>query len=266
MHILLLAQHLGDSGFQQLDLTSGGDSYKDQMADHVDSVYVLSINFRRLSHALEMGRIGLRTLLKRCLSGETKSLVRKVTDFSSDPVAHLKAVTGRVAPSGQIKPSKKYLEIDVSDFAQSCAEPVLRVNAISDLLLYAPSGKQDLSRRAFFEYAWRRLEAGDRSYTYVRNGVLVHCAWLRQPGKGDDSGVGGSAKLSSNECLLWESFTHPGLDGEVIAQASLSQRIHDAAKLPGIERVIIETDLPVQLPSRAFPQSEPTTLQQRPAA
>ena len=240
IHILLLGQYLGDCGFRQLDLTSGGESYKALMADRTEQIYVLSIHFHLFNHARQTVKAALLTLLKRLLSRKGISIAVKAKDLFSNPVDYLKTIADRMALLRHGKFTKCRYEIDITGARLLPSKPNFRVNSISDLLLYKPSRKLDLSRRAFLDYAWRRLESGDCVYTYSEDGMLMYCAWLRQPTKDDSSNSHSRAALLPNACLLWDSYTHPAADKRELMSASLSQRIQDSAKIPGIEKVLVE--------------------------
>jgi CelD/BcsL family acetyltransferase involved in cellulose biosynthesis len=240
MHILLLGQYLRNNGVQQIDLTPGGGSYKDQLADGINQVYVLSVHFGRITHAVQAGKAAILTLLKWVLSRSGTAITMKARNFVVDPMGSLQSIVYGRGQLRSLDAIRRCYELDISSVRQTHSEHHFQVNSISDLLLYRPSRKFDPSRRAFFEYAWKRLEAGDRVYTLARDSTLMHCAWLRLPAKVGSSNMESSNTLFPNACLLWDSYTHPEGNKKELMKSCLARRAHDAAEIHNVAKVLIE--------------------------
>jgi CelD/BcsL family acetyltransferase involved in cellulose biosynthesis len=238
MHILLLARQLGQQGFRGIDLTPGGGTYKDQLADHADQAYVLSVHFDRVTLAWEASKTNIRAALERVLGDKAKVLASHMRSIASAPVGSLLANTA-CSGFGSSRRSKRYYTMSPGRAKQCVAGTIFRVNSISDLLLYRPVTKSDRSRKTFFDYVSRRLEAGDRVYTLTKNGVLLHFAWLRYPAGAIRMGLDESVRYPQNACLVWDDYTHPQADRCELKKLSLAQMLHDAARIPGVETILV---------------------------
>ena len=168
--ILMLGRELGQQGFRDLDLTPDG-AYKDQIANHADRVHSLSLHFHPADFVRALLKERMRLCAKRLLGPRGQNLVTRTNEWVVARYQHLahKATHRRATLLYSTSPEK------VRSLDQ---DPLLKVNCIPDLLLYRPAGKTRRSRTEFLKQALERLEAGDRSYTLVRDGVLLHCAWL----------------------------------------------------------------------------------------
>ena len=68
LHMLELVRLLGEEGFQWLDLTPGGDAYKDDFADHYDQVHSLTVFGSRRNHIVSRLKAGSESMARKALT------------------------------------------------------------------------------------------------------------------------------------------------------------------------------------------------------
>lgn len=234
--ILLLAQELGKQGFSNLDLTPGGDLYKDRSADHYDTVYVLRLFFDRGNYVVEAIKARLRSAATQRLRKANPAIVSQLRSVYQNGFRDLlarKVSTSLRAGLKQQKP--RSCKIPVEQARQYSSYSAFRINCISDLLCYEPATRRDRSKAEFLLNAARNLEAGAQAYTLAEDGVLLHCGWISRLGTGS-----GEPMPVASTCVIWDEFTHPKGHAGNLLKICLEQRLHDAAMLDGIETIIVE--------------------------
>ena len=137
--VLLLAQKLKDEGFEQLDLTTGGEAYKERHANAWDQVQALTIfpsaNRRRLGATKAwLGNTSKSLLYRAHVSPTTvRSLAREMS-IASLPGTVARALKSRTGKNRPRLIMARYLSGKLGEPA--CA---VRRNVVEDLLAYHPS-------------------------------------------------------------------------------------------------------------------------------
>ena len=159
-----------------LDLTPGGDPWKERFATEHDVVMALDV----YSSRVEAGLVRLAGLLKTLARGVLKKL--------GIPHRQIKALLHcyeNLSPSklvNAIRPRHTvchtYQQI-LSDFSPVPANENVHINALEDLVLYKYRNP-GINRKTFLSDAHTRLESGDIAYTIANDGKLVCCAWLSE--------------------------------------------------------------------------------------
>jgi glycosyltransferase involved in cell wall biosynthesis/CelD/BcsL family acetyltransferase involved in cellulose biosynthesis len=188
--MLFLAKMLHEEGFNRMDLTPGGDAYKERFANDHDTVHTLTM--------LPTPGAWTRTLASWRVKAATKSLLAR---FGYTPfdfklfVGRLREHPVRVARSlvrqardwlgareetvvYRHEPSRGGAADSVAVATTSTSPPdAIRVDAIDDLLKYIENGAGE-TRRAFLSDALARIEAGQHVYTLVEGDRLRAHAWV----------------------------------------------------------------------------------------
>jgi CelD/BcsL family acetyltransferase involved in cellulose biosynthesis len=247
--LLMLARELGRQGFSDLDLTAGGDSYKDRSADHYERVHTIDVYFGRTRYS--GARVGayIRHEASRLLGTRAQVLSARLRRMAKAPMpAIVEQAISMARLQTPRRKSRQFHAILAEQARQLQATQVLRVNCISDLLSYQPSGRFDRSKSAFLSNACRRLEAGDWAYTFSENEVLLYCTWISRarPGEGPDGDDGFACPPRS--CLLWDDYLHPSVKARELQSMSLAQRLRDAARIPDIDTILVQSENSIVLP------------------
>ncbi|ANE49205.1 GNAT family N-acetyltransferase [Flavisolibacter tropicus] len=182
LSFMLLGQQLVNEGKAVLDLTPGGDFYKERMATSHEPVCELivtdsviyrakrQIRRKTYEYLAKAGKwpMGAELALRKRLY-LLKNRVRQVKreGVLKTAVEKLKKVVQPPAVKVYISPTT------VIAFNDSMA---INKNELSDLLLFVANGTLQ-TRWEFLEDAMRRYGHGESSYTYCKDGRLLYCIW-----------------------------------------------------------------------------------------
>jgi CelD/BcsL family acetyltransferase involved in cellulose biosynthesis/RimJ/RimL family protein N-acetyltransferase len=246
------ASALAEQGVQVLDLTPGGDPWKDKVASRTETVIELrayrNAYQRLLAVAPERARAALRRSLKA--AGLQPSKLREAIAR----MRRLKAASVRDRLANLLPRTTDYL---VYRFAlENRNKPPqafdVRVNSLSALIDLAERLDEEgiQERQEFLAEAARRLENGNQSYVLLENGRPVHYRWLvPKQVKSRFSEVDYSYTYPEPGPVCFDSYTLPSGRGKGYSQAVLSQILYDLAHVKG-ERFAYTSVLADNGPSR----------------
>jgi CelD/BcsL family acetyltransferase involved in cellulose biosynthesis len=238
--ILMLARELGRQGFRNLDLTPGGEMYKDRSANQHEQVYVLSICFDRLSHAREALLWNIRTVAKQLLGERSRSVLAIINRIRCVGLHYIFTSTVRSGIRSILGTNREiYYVIPREEANGAQSESIFRVNCISDLLCYEPASRAERSKSEFLMNAAQRFEAGEYCYTLVENGMLLHCAWIAPSNSCSVKALILSSDSFSDWCIRRDDYTHPRASKRGLSKLSLEQRLHDVAKLTNSQNILV---------------------------
>ncbi|QRM27239.1 GNAT family N-acetyltransferase [Microvirga sp. VF16] len=239
--ILMLAQELGRQGFRTLDLTPGGEMYKDRSADQYDQVYVLSIYFDRLKHARDALLSSIRIVAKELLGKRSQSVATIISHVRRLGLRHILINTVRSSLRSILGTNHTiYYAVSREEANRAQSQSIFRVNCISDLLCYEPASHAECSKSEFLMSASQRLQEGDCSYTLVENNILLHCSWISPHNSCRIEIRNPSSDSLSSSCLIWDDYTHPQASERNLSRLSLEQRLHDAVALTTAQNIIVQ--------------------------
>jgi len=175
--LIELLELMKEEGFQYLDLTPGGDSYKERFANKHVNVIKLSVSFNRYQWIKDSARILLWTFLKKYVSARDlasiKNLSKKgVLELLKSSVHEQKSANS----SCFVYKGKAEAIINEGNTLP------LREQQYIDLLLYSDDDGI-LSRKEFVHQAMKKFDRGDRLYTMVSGNELIVFIWLTSSGK-----------------------------------------------------------------------------------
>ena len=229
--MLMLAERLGQQGYREFDLTPGGD-YKLRFASREDEIASLDLFFSSSRYR----RRQLRQLTANTVKTALHTLgidSRSVADKRAGQLAQAARHPYRAA-SATVRRCARWVRHEgefriyrmTSESAQELelGSTSLRVNAIEDLLRYAPASENDATKSRFLSKALRRLEMGQIAFTHVEKGLLLHYSWLITRTREAGSEFGHRYAFAEPAALLWNGYTHPAARGRGLHQASIRQR------------------------------------------
>jgi len=240
VHFLLLGQHLAAEGTAMFDLTPGGDSYKERMANEHDTVHELVVSSSMPYRIKRLARKKLHELLikagKRPMSVELS--LRKRLYLLKGRVLALKEVDNLTTLRMLLRPKNKIDKtrtFSIRTDAAPLSDPIpVSKNNLQDLLSFEKNGGF-LTRWEFLESAMVRFENGEQSYTWSENGLLLGCAWLCKAGA-----YKGEASIPADAPVLHDITYHP------TAKSRLKQFIESVT-----QRVIANSSIPIFVVSNA---------------
>ncbi len=239
LHLLFLALHMEQDGFQALDLTPGGE-YKDRFASHSDQAYILQIFFSRTAASVHRAKRALIRFVKPLVRPEWRTQVLRLAPHFARPQT-LPGKLWRLAKRFCYQ-RREYRLYRRAVGAAASPQPLecMRCDHIPDLLLYTPAESWQPSTRAFLREAAERLEQGQHVYTHVTDGQLVHYGWMiERQQHACITEVGQKIEMALDSAVLYDFYTHPAYRGRGLYQQSLAQMTHDAAAVPGTRYIYI---------------------------
>lgn len=243
LHILLLAKMLIEEGIEQVDLTAGGDIYKERFANAWDQVHALTVF--PAHHARQ------KAAFVDAMADAAKKILTHY-DITPAQAMSLAIKLKRLRPayfpelvrdgSRALRPFRRELrvyQIDASKPVHLNGHGSLRRNALDDLLAYQPIDIAP-SRHEFMRTALARIEEDQHVYTRVQNGRLQHCGWLAErPTEELAAKVLPGFALPADSALVldFETFTDARRRG--LGELSIKTMLRDAALARQIKQVFI---------------------------
>ena len=173
LQLLMLGVELAKQGFDTLDLTPGGDPYKDRFATDYDEVHILTIflSDRIWPKQIAELKVQSKSIAKRVLKAagiEPKTAQASIKKLRNLPQRLWKQQQSSVEHQIYCYSAEAVrADDDTGSFNRDCLE---------DLLLFQPVSSH--SRQEFLSQCLSRLEAGQHVYTLVEQGRLRSACWL----------------------------------------------------------------------------------------
>lgn len=211
VHFIMLGQMLASDGVAVLDLTPGGDFYKDRLAtrhDEVNEVVISSSYYYRLKRKLRQryferlrkaGKWPMGTMLAMrkkgyLLKARTRQIIKQ---------GLLKSMIGKVR--NVINPTKdKMYVIDAGVLNNSIEKFPVNKDSLRDMLCYEVKGAH-ATRWEFLEDAMIRFEKGGSAYSFSEDGRLLGCAWVKVDAKTSED----TNSNTESTIILQNLYCHP---------------------------------------------------------
>lgn len=229
-HIHFLTQRLVQEGFERVDLTPGGESYKQRVANNFDDAHMLTVYaspFRRLRGAL---KAKAETKARQWLALRGKSpadfrhWINSIRDLRPAKVAQMLR-----------RPQPNLFTADVRSAATFA--PDIHRDDLKDLLAYQGSARQH-----FMSTALRRIEEGQHVYTRVENGRLTECGWLLEmPDEQTVAQILPGVAIPPRHALAWDLQSFGKAASPIVLLRAMR---NDAARLPSALRLRLEESSP----------------------
>lgn len=166
-------------GLQLLDLTPGGDAWKDSMATTYQPAAEAMIHASSLQAQMRRPREHLRSILRDALWNRGLP-PHQIKQFM---IRELRRVPERVAMQlkslGAPQPSYLIYHIDPSTLQHAAAPTGLAVGSLEAVNRFAAALPRS-RRQEFLSSALNRLAAGERVYTLERDGGIISLGWLAE--------------------------------------------------------------------------------------
>jgi CelD/BcsL family acetyltransferase involved in cellulose biosynthesis len=234
MHLFLLGLQLSEEGIRELDLTPGGDSYKDRFATHHDEVHRLTVYFSNTERLKDQAKGAAHRAAKTMMHSFSISpdYARKLVDKLKSNFMKLSNINFIIKffNAGQKRPLAVFRREATSMGDGPPDSPMIRRDILGDLLVYQPVEIDHPPRANFLQSALMRFEHGDHVYTCVENGLLIYSVWLsRVTETADRDHEELTIRLPSSSVLIDGFFTHPGYLDRGLFQASVALILKDIA-------------------------------------
>jgi CelD/BcsL family acetyltransferase involved in cellulose biosynthesis/GNAT superfamily N-acetyltransferase len=239
LHILQLGLLLHEQGFSSLDLTPGGDAYKEDRADRYDEAYVLSIFLDGKAWTRHRVTSRLRSIAKRMVSilHLDKEKLARWQSAGNHPIRSLRSLLRSIKNRIWSSTEMRFYRAE-TNVVDTLYDAGVRRNNLQHLLCYEPAGRGCRSKQEFLRDAIARIESGVHAYSVVRGDVLVNYAWLTSViGKSFVTEVEHAYEFPPHSVLLQQIYTHPSYRGQGLCSRTLKQIVNDEASIGSAEFV-----------------------------
>ncbi len=228
LHIMQLSEHLLKDGKNVLDLTPGGDPWKDRFSNAHDEVAEVIV------YRSKWARIQANTHDRLFQWGKWCASKIGIAPANVRPAL---AILSNIQPSTVIRKIKNWISIDYESRiyrgGQTLAESHyfdkrVRCNSLSALLSFDP-GAPWQTRDEFLHNALERLERGELAYTISIDGRLAHCSWVvRNQAKFCMPEVKQSMPLPSGSTIFYGFYLHPDFRDQGLYRATIGHILCEA--------------------------------------
>ncbi len=175
--LIKLLEFIKEEGYKYLDLTPGGDGYKERFSNEHVSLVKPSICFNQYNQLKDYTSTSLRNLLKKRFSARDLASIQSLTQKSIPALLKSMVPKQKDDTSSYFSYSGETVEVIPNDNL-----PHLRLQQYNDLLLYQ-NKSGDLTHKEVVFTALKKFERGDRLYTMVSNTELIAFVWIANSGK-----------------------------------------------------------------------------------
>ncbi|HYH16259.1 MAG TPA: hypothetical protein VD794_13615, partial [Flavisolibacter sp.] len=210
LQIVMLSQLLTKEGMTGVDLSPGGDSYKDRLASRYEDVHELLITNNPLYYLKRKLRYKyfkkLEKAGKRPMSVELAWKKRKYLLKARLQKAKQEGLFRFAAKklNQYIHPPKELIYVATTATLKNTAAMSVNKNNLRDMLCFVSKGTA-MSRWEFLEDAMSRYENGECSYTYCYEGQLLGCVWVAEKQKANaDKNIASDPTIE-----LHQFYCHP---------------------------------------------------------
>lgn len=243
LQLLMLGVELAQQGFDTLDLTPGGDAYKERFATDHDQVHILTIFLSNQAWPKQIAELKVKgkSIVKR--SVQAAGIEWSTAKELGQKLRRLRLKNAIDWPKSLWKKqrrmeSKIYCYQAEQARAENCTNSFKR-DCLDDLLLFQPVDP-DQTRQDFLSVCLSRLESGQHVYTYSEQGCLLAACWLveRQEttvltelDRGDD--------FQPESALIHDYYLHSSLQSQGYSRSLLLHIVNDALLVYGAKQVYI---------------------------
>jgi len=238
LHLMQLSDYLVQQGIEVLDLTPGGDPWKERFANSHDEVFDLTLYRSAGQRKKEAMKASLLAQAKASLGriGVTPAQMRGfvATLKRVNPGAVMRKLQGL---RGFTREYRVY-RMERGMAANWQADARVHQNDIDGLLCFEP-GETWQSRDDYLSSALERLEAGNRAYTICQDGQLAHSGWMAAQTQSNMTEVKQSITLPEGSVTLYDFYSDPAWRGRGFYRITLERMLRDAFADPAIQYAYI---------------------------
>ena len=219
-----LSEYLLQEGKSLLDLTPGGDAWKERFANDHDEVaevvlYTAQWMYRRDATVERLLRQSRQWLGKFGLAPDQLRSALAVL-LRARPAAVIRKLKGWIN-------QRRELRIYRADRALAKChpqDPRVRCNNLADLLLFQP-GESWQTRDGFLSGALVRLEQGQSAYTIRLGNRLAHFGWIVTQCKSHMTEVEQSMSFPTGSVALYDFYSDPPFRGQGLYRATIGHML-----------------------------------------
>ena len=239
LHIMDLSLQLLRDGKSALDLTPGGDAWKDRFANDHDIVLEVTVHVSAMNRKLAAGKETVLRWGRRCVTSaglspaQLKSLAAKLPRVRISSV--LRKLTGWINADREFRVYRANRALAGTQRQQDTR---VQRNALPDLLAFQP-GESWQSRDGFLSSALSRLEHGTVAYTVAMDNRLAHVGWLAHGTTSYMTEVGQSITFPPGSVAFFDFYSHPDFRGRGLYRTTIRHMLGEAFADDAVEYAYI---------------------------
>ena len=228
IHIMQLSEQMLQDGHAVLDLTPGGDAWKERFANGHDevaeaTVYRAALTRRRDEAVAQIAQQGKRALaVAHITPAQVRAAIATVRRATPAAVAR---------KLGNLRGQRREFRVYRADRTLAGKfdfDPRVRSNHIADLLAFEPSESWQ-SRDAFLSSALARIEQGGSAFTVGVEGRLAHSGWMGvNQATSHMTEVGQTMSFPPHSVALYDFYSHPDFRGGGLYRATIGHMLRTA--------------------------------------
>lgn len=225
LHIMQLSKHLLESGIEKIDITPGGDPWKERFANSHDHVAEIELFRTGRSRLIAKQRSNIERLAKRCLTlfGVTPSAVR--ARLSRIKNVTPRAIAKRLRNWVSMKRELRIYRCERDLSLQASYHSEIQLNSLQDLMSFEP-GERWQTYHGFLRSALHRLENGESAFTISINGKLAASGWMvKNQSKAILSEVDQTMDMPESSASLYDFYTDPEFRGQGLYRKLISHML-----------------------------------------
>ncbi len=233
LHFLMLCRFLAEEGFKTFDLTPGGDSYKNLLANkqavayelriagstkyYLQSVVTMKVDEQLSNESSILNRLVRAGILPAFPRNDKQKAFRNLLVYLERLQNAKRKGPGplfrELVPS--TGKNKRYTIYKVNAHAVGNNRASVQKDNLHDLLNYKPTGR-DLTKYEFLSDAMRKLENGSHVYTISDNHSLIFCIWAINQSNSMAPSIAYSAiPPQSDSIILYDSYCQYQLKDQI---------------------------------------------------
>ena len=222
--LIMLIDFIKEEGYQYLDLSPGGDSYKERFCNTHNTLTRPAFCFSPFSKYKNSTKTYLINKVKERFTS------RDISNLKERYINKIKDITAFNKSTPESVNENLYL-FDAASNNTNGKAPNLHIQKSDDLLLYKPVNGQSTHKEVIFT-ALKNFERGDTLYTLVENEELLAYTWASTSGKKHPSSIINEyTNFTRNNTLLYNSYfmgTDKSLFSRFLQEVSNLQKFEPA--------------------------------------
>jgi len=224
--LAMLGVHLAEEGTPWLDLTPGGDGYKESFASEHDTVLelVLYANAaRRWRAQLLRGIAAFARARLRQAGVDATGLRAWRMQLRERPWSPVRRWLNRLRPA-----SRPGLLRYAGTRPPGADGMLVSKNRLEDILRF-DAGASPARYSAFLDTVMKRMERAQHLYTFIQDGTLALSCWARTQAASEAPSAGAAA---GEGVVLSDLYVHRRYQGSALVEGFVRQLLHELAIQP----------------------------------
>ena len=236
LHILQLGLLMHEQGFASLDLTPGGDSYKEDRATRYDEAYELTVYLNPKTGGRQQITRSLAKTAAHALKLD-KEQASRLRSLADDPMRAVGVFAKWTSSSAETR-----IYAITTEVIQDPGDRKTRRDCLRDLLAYRAKEAGSQLRQEFLKNSLAAIESGAHFYSVVSDQNLLLCAELGAPGKNLSSKLQYDYAFEPQSAVISELYLDPDFHDVQAASAALREIASDAQRTTGSAVVYVIAD------------------------